>query len=490
MTAMPRRRWLHILVTLPAILYRSLPHLFRRRQRQSPEHNAPKEYPSQKAALPYCFTAVLIFAVQGLVATLGALDLVFPDLPSPISFQVGRAIHLNLSVYWPLLGSMGMGYYFFVQEAQTDLHSRTLALGQFWVFALTFGSIITALLLGYTAGREYLEALPMLKLGIILALVLFCYNLARTYAKAKPSHSRLVLAGMLTGALFILAQYVPNLFSFVHPSIENVVRFWVVHMTEEMSLELLDISAFVGLLLIFSPKRRTSLQRILAVNIVLTIIGGVFATGHHYYWIGSTGEWLWIGGVFSFIQMLGILVLAYLGYRGIPTNWQELRQADRLVLALGGSSIVYHVAGAGMLGLIMSIPEWNRYTHGTYLTSAHAHLALFGAVGMLVLTGATYILTKQTELTRSEIIRSWSGFLILNAGLLLMSTMLIIAGVLQTYLWRVTGMGFMDTHALLRPYLIIRAAGGALFALGDFLFVSALVTVTWRRLGLRVFVIH
>lgn len=459
-----------------------------RRKKVKSDHGVKQLYTTQGVALSYCMMALLIFGFQGFVATLGALDLVFPDLPSPITFEVGRAIHLNLSVYWPLLGSMGFSYYFFIQEAKTDLHSKGLAKIQFWCLTMTVGAIIVGLLLGYTAGREYLEALPILKLGVIISLAIFVYNLLRTYLKAKKARHRVSLTGMLLGAFFILLQYVPNLFSFFNPSLDEVVRFWVVHMTEELSLELLNISAFTGLLLTLPSVKVKALESVLFFNIILTIIGGVFATGHHYYWIGSSGEWLWIGGIFSFIQVIAILLFFYLGYQSLRRlSWSELKTQEKLALAFGGTSIIYHVIGAGLMGMIMSIPQWNRYSHGTYLTSAHAHLALFGATGMLVLTGATYILTKEAALTKQEITRAWSGFILLNTGLVLMGIMLILAGVLQTYLWRVAGLSFMTTHEILRPYLLGRAVGGAIFALGDILFVSALGTMIWRRYGLHIF---
>ncbi|NLV92133.1 MAG: nitric-oxide reductase [Firmicutes bacterium] len=488
---MARIPWFLLLIPLPAALVQ-LVASWLRRKRKSQRDGTARGYISQQAALPYCFATLLMFSSQGLVATLGALHVVWPQLPAPVTAEIGRAIHLNLSVYWPLLGSMGVGYYFFVQEANVDLYSRPLAQVQFWVFQLSFAGIMLALLLGYTTGREYLEALPGLKLGIILAVEIFGYNLLRTYLKTQSQYrQRVTLVGMLLGAWYILAQYIPNLVSYLHPSVEQMVRFWVVHMTEEMSLELLNISALVSLLLTPIAATRKSLERVLFFNIIITIIGGIFATGHHYYWIGNSRGWLWIGGVFSLVQMSGVLVLGYIGYRGLEgMKWQQLPPGHRLVLALVICSIIYHLFGAALLGMIMSVPQWNRYSHGTYITSAHAHLALFGAVGFLVLAGATYILTQRITLTPAELTRAWIGLALLNLGLLLMSTMLLVSGILQTYLWRIAGLDFMETHTLLRPYLALRAAGGAIFAIGDFLFVSSLVTGTWRRFGLRIFFAH
>jgi len=51
-----------------------------------------------------------------------------------------------------------------------------------------------------------------------------------------------------------------------------------------------------------------------------------------------------------------------------------------------------------------------------------------------------------------------------------MAAALLAGGLLQTYLWRVLGMEFMQVFFLLQPYLIARFLGGGLFTLGDLIF--------------------
>ena len=54
-----------------------------------------------------------------------------------------------------------------------------------------------------------------------------------------------------------------------------------------------------------------------------------------------------------------------------------------------------------------------------------------------------------------------------------MSSALLVAGLKETYLWRILGMDFMEVHLLLNPFLILRVVGGAMFMLGDLL-------LSWR----------
>ena len=54
-----------------------------------------------------------------------------------------------------------------------------------------------------------------------------------------------------------------------------------------------------------------------------------------------------------------------------------------------------------------------------------------------------------------------------------MASALLVAGLMETYLWRILGMDFMEVRLLLNPYLILRVLGGAIFTLGDLL-------LSWR----------
>lgn len=154
-------------------------------------------------------------------------------------------------------------------------------------------------------------------------------------------------------------------------------------------------------------------------------------------------------------------------------------------MALKDDEVQPIIESLKFLGLVLSIPSWNFYLHGTYMTAAHAHLALFGAVGMSSMAEVTYVLPAKTKrITRWDGLRAWTGLGFVNAGPALMSVTLIAAGLLQTYLWRVLGMSFMESHELLRPYLAVRAVGGAVYAAGAILYVWVILALV-RRTGFR-----
>lgn len=439
-------------------------------------------YASQASAIPYLIAPLLMFGIQGIIATIGATGLVFPDLPHPVSTEMGRAIHLNLSLYWPLIGIMGLTYHFFIKESETELYSRLLARIQFWLLLLTVIGIVFSLAFGFAVGREYREAKFVFELCILFVLTLFVFNLIMTYRKSNADNSRVIPFSMLLGALSLLILDIPNAVSYIHPTTDEMVRFWVVHLWEELSKELLVFGILAAIIMEMAGTRLRSVEKGFLIQSILLIIGATFATGHHYFWIGVPAVWFIIGTFFSIIQVIAIFMVLYIAYAGYKSiKLPRLGAGTRLAMGFFISSIFYHIIGAAVMGMIISIPWVNQYAHGTYLTSAHSHLALFGAIGMLVLGGCTYVFAKKVRFSKSESKAGWLGLIIINAGLLLMSAALIIAGLMQVYQWRINGEDFMNTMAKIRPYLIMRAGGGALFAMGDLLFVFINIRLVWKN---------
>ncbi|HZK24347.1 MAG TPA: cbb3-type cytochrome c oxidase subunit I [Oscillospiraceae bacterium] len=453
-----------------------------RPQRDSEATEEEKLYCSQVAAIPYFLAPLVFLALQSLTATFGALDLVVPDLPIPINLETGRAFHLNLSILWPLLGCMGASYYFLVEETKRELHSLRLVTLQFWIFVLTTIGILTSLMFGYLRGMEYEEAAFPFHVSIAVTLAIFFYNVLRSYLKAPKYRGRMTLLAIVSGSVFLLLLYVPNIINYNQPTVSELVRYWVIHLWEELSKELILFGVLAAFLLKVSSLERKRLERILFVQITLLIIGATFATGHHYYWIGLPTLWQWVGGIFSGVQIISISLLLYILYLGLThLNWIDLDLGLKLTFGFIIASVCYHIMGAASLGMVIALPQINRYSSATYLTSAHAHFALYGALGMMVLAISTYVLTRKAELTRKEYLLSWWGFGLNNLGLLTMGAALTIAGVLQTYLQRVAGIDFMATIAFLRSYLFIRTLGGACFAAGALLYAKQILWCYWRN---------
>ncbi len=430
----------------------------------------PDGFKSQQVAISYSLSPFIFLALQSLLAGLASTEFIFPNLPTPITFQSGRAMHLNLSILWPLLGMIGAVYYFLIQEAQSELYRPSWAKLLFWWFLLVISADLVVLALGFTEGREYLEALWFFDLALIIGTILYTYNLLRTALKNKSSFRRPTVLSMLVGSFSLVIFFAPNIIPNANLVIDETMRFWVVHLWEELSFELTGTAIIAALLLSLSDQGRRKIEQIVFLELAFVVLSGFLATAHHYYWIGLPRYWLWIGGIFSTLQVLPILLLAYTAYQETfkLKSLGGLRKQDLVALGLIFSSIFYHLIGAGALGFFMAIPRVNLYVHGTLLTSSHSHLALFGVHGFLVLGAAYYILTRSLELPMKEVKNGLLAVALLNIGLLIMGGSLFMAGVAEAYLWRVTGLDFVRVQSIIRPYYITRAAGGAIFAIGAF----------------------
>ncbi len=436
---------------------------------------------SARVAVPFGLAVLAFFAFQSGVANVGALHLVLPNLPMPVAPERGRAMHLNLAVFWPMMGLMGAAYYFLVHDLQTTLWSRRLALAQFWLTATALTGTLAGLFLGFTEGREYLESPWPFKLMIVLGLFLFAVNILATLARRRDRALRpvpLIIAfSVPVSGLLLLAAT----FWYYNPSVDEMIRFWVVHLWEEGSLDLLASVAIVALLVRSRSVPGRTLEGWLLVEAALVIFSGALATGHHYYWIGLPAFWITVGSVFSFVQVVPIGMLAYTALkasRGVGAKGDEaagagakdsgwgLSRATHFVI----SAVVWNIIGAGIIGLTITIPPINRYIHGTYVTSGHAHLALGGFFGFLVLGLVLFILDQYRPIDaagrRDVDLSLW----FLNAGMGLMGLSLLAAGVLEVYRLRVLGREFVWVQSTLRPYFAVRSLGGVLFAAGGLLY--------------------
>jgi len=438
---------------------------------------------SQHLSYKYALTAYVLFGLQGLVATGGALELIFPDVVFPISFKDGRAFHLNISIFWPLIGMMGAIYFFFCQEAEQEFYSQKLINVNFWLLSSTTVLILGSLLLGFNEGREYLEAIWPLKLAVAASTLLLSFNLLRTYLASAIPRGRATLISMVTGSLTLIIFYLPNIVAHSHPTVDEITKFLVVHVWEEMSLELIGTGVLSALLIKVMGAERRITETSIYLDLTFVALAGILGTGHHYYWIGVPAFWLWIGGIFSAMQVLPAILLLYAtGKSARFTNFFSLSYRDKITAALVGCSIFYHIFGASFLGLFMAYPPMNHFVHGTYITSAHSHLALFGVFGFLVLAVCFYILFTKAILTQKMYRWCWLAIFALNAGLLTMGIGLLLAGGLQAYCWRVIGLGIGETNQLIRPYLFIRMLGGIIYSAGSMLLTFIVVKSIWPNI--------
>ncbi|SJZ52160.1 cbb3-type cytochrome c oxidase subunit I [Selenihalanaerobacter shriftii] len=421
------------------------------------------EYKSQKVSFKFLTAAILMFTFQVFLAFGASMEFIIPDLPAPIPFNAGRAFHINLSIFWPILGIIGGVYYILPEEVGYDINIK-LANIQFWLMIITLLSIYSSLSLGFTTGREYLEALLPFKIAIAVSLILFFINILLTLLKRKVTEWHPTMVGLIVGLFFSIIMFIPSMLTYKNIAMDEFFKFWTVHIWVESTLELIIASIISSILLMMTGVKRKTVERWYYVEVFLVILTGFLGVGHHYFWIGTPNIWLYIGMIFGALQILPIFFLVYTAFKSIKR--QNMITTNELTFKYLWATVFWNLIGAGGLGFIMTWPGINQYTHGTELVSAHGHLAIFGTYGLLTLSLFYFILPQWKRTKDLSIKKGKIAFWLINSGLALMGISLFIAGVVQSYLLRYVGIEFTKVRALLIPYMIGRSLGGLIFAAG------------------------
>ena len=448
------------------------------------------KYKSQSVAKLYFIGAMALFAGQiifgitlGLQYLIG--DLFFPYIP----FNIARMVHTNLLIVWLLFGFMGAAYYMVPEEAETELYSPKLAIALFWIFLIAgAATILGYLLVPYarlaeatgnnilaTMGREFLEQPLPTKVGIVVVALGFLFNISMTVLKGrKTSISTVLLMGLWGLAIFFL-------FSFVNP--ENLVRdkmYWwfVVHLWVEGVWELILASLLAYVLVKTTGVDREVIDKWMYLIIAFALMSGLLGTGHHYFFIGMPGYWLWIGSVFSAMEPIPFFLLVLFAYNMVAQRRRNHPNQAAILWAKGTAVVGF--LGAGVWGFMHTLAPVNYYTHATQLTAAHGHLAFYGAYVLVVITIISYAMPHlRGRLANSPEAQSMEkkSFWVMTIGMCVMVLALTIAGVMQSYLqrWLPEGqaLSYMATQDELRGYYWLRVVGGVVFLIGQFMYFAS-----------------
>ncbi len=422
-------------------------------------------YKSQRVAYPYFVVALLLFGLQVLMGLWLAINYAF-TLPQSLvdifPFSTARAFHTNLLVLWMLLGFMGGTYFMVPEESKSELFSTKLAYLQLIILVGTGVTALVGFLFGWTQGKPLLEIPFELDLLIVVGALIFLFNVAATMIKAK---NWTMIQGTLLGGLIMLALlYLFGLPFYKNLSIDWYYWWWVIHLWVEGAWELVTGAIIAWILLRITGVPRGVVEKWLYVEIGLFLFTGIAGTGHHYYWIGAPRYWLWVGGIFSALEPVPIILMVWDTFRHVKERQQKIE--NPLVWLLAAGCAIYHLVGAGVWGFIHTLPQINYYTHGSQVTVSHGHMAFFGAYALLNFTIFYYAFPQLKGITHfRQTLGKW-GFWITSLAMFALGLAFGVAGVLQSYLERVLGLGFMTAQAQMQLWFKIAIVSGLVFFVG------------------------
>ena len=377
---------------------------------------------------------------------------------------------------------MGATYYVVSEESETELWSLPLAKFQFWATVVT----ITTVVLGYiimglypqanilvfgtrllNEGREYIEAPRWADIMIVISILLFLLNCFMTVLKTKKWTG---IQGVLLGGLVFLAlMYLPGMMYAKSMVKDQFWWWWVVHLWVEGAWEIIAGALLAFMLMKLVGARREVVEKWMYVEVGLVMFTGILGTGHHYYWIGTPEYWLWVGGIFSSLEPIPLLIMVWDAFR---TTREHRQVTNKVGLFYAVAHAILNFVGAGLWGIIHTLPQVNKWTHGTQITTAHGHLAFYGAYVLLVMAMIYVTLPAIRGVKEFNSSRAYQSFWWLTISMIFIVLTITGAGMVQVYMERLMGLDYVAVKSIYNLWFwIFRAIFGVGFLIGVCLFV-------------------
>jgi nitric oxide reductase subunit B len=433
---------------------------------------------SQKVAYPFFLAAALLFLLQVIFGLIIAAQFVWPTfLMNTLPFNWGRASHLNLMVFWLLLGLMGASYYVVADETDSELFSVPLAWANLVVLLVAGVGTLVAFWFGHIAqGKPFTEAPMPFPLLIALGVVLFLVNIFATLFRAKRWNA--ITFTLAFGMVGLTLLYLFDLPFYRNLTVDYYWWWWIIHLWVEGTWEIIASAVMAYLLVKLTDADRTRLAKWLYAEVALVLFTGIVGIGHHYYWIGTPRYWLLWGAVFSALEPIPLVLMVWDTFSSMKKRHPE--PANHVTWYWLGGSAIGHLVGAGVWGFAMTLPQINKWTHGTQVTASHGHFAFFGAFAMLVIAAMYYMVPRLRGMDRYAPGRSMWAFWLMCAGMLGMVLAFTVAGVVQVYLTRILGMDFMAVRTQYVSFWIFWV-----WACGLVIFLPGVIAFLWDFLAGR-----
>jgi nitric oxide reductase subunit B len=422
-------------------------------------------FKSQTLALWYFTVAIALFGAQILFGLFAAYQYLDPDfLHGLVNFMTNRMLHINALIVWLLMGFIGAVYWFLPKETGRETVGIGLARLAFIALVTAVGVVVVVFLFVQwgpggrltiwliTEGREYIEAPRWADIGIVAVMAVFLFNVLASAVAAKRFTG--LLGILIFDLLALAALYAAGMFYTPSVSLDQYFWWWVVHLWVEATWEVLVGVLMAWALMHLLETPRVIVEGWLYVEVFLVFGTGILGLGHHYFWIGTPPYWLGIGGFFSALEPIPLvaMVIHAIYDAGVHRMKSVNFPAFFWVLAQAFGNFI----GAGVWGFMQTLPQINLYTHGTQLTTAHGHLAFFGAYAAANLA-VIYIALQQARAGSGQPFNgaAWKlAFLGLIVGIFGITGALTVSGFTQAMFERAVGGSTWEAYvqAQLHPW--------------------------------------
>jgi cytochrome c oxidase cbb3-type subunit I len=390
-----------------------------------------------------------------------------------------RPVH-TFAVIFGFGGSalMGTCYYIVQRTGHARLALEKLATFTFWGWQLCCLLAVITIPLGLTQSKEYAE--PEWWIDILIAVVWISFGVVFFASLARRRIQHIYVSNWYYAAFIIavaLLHVVNNLvipvsftksYSIYSGAVDAMVQWWYGHNAVAFFLT----AGFLGMMYYFVPRQAQQplwSYRFSIINFWALISIYMWAGSHHLLFT-ALPDWVQtVGMVFSLILLMPSLGSAANGLMTFNGSWDKLKTdpaAKFMVL-----SLVFYAA-ATFEGSMMAIKSVNSLSHYTDWTIAHVHSGALGWVAMITI-GSLYAMAPRAL---GKPMYSHSGMEV-HFWLHLLGTLLYVlsmwaAGITEGLMWReISADGsltyaFIDSLIAVKPFYIIRVAGGLFILAG------------------------
>lgn len=456
------------------------------------------EYETQRLSLRFFMVMLVLFFFQVGFGLLLAAQHIDPTLlAGRFNFNVVRAEHTNLGILWVLSGFIGTILFVGPLLSKRELAAPPLIKFLFYaLLAIVVWNVLTQFLaqkgiagwwLGqpwFQEGLEYIEAGRLADVVILVGFSILCYVVLRTFPKVSDWNE--IHWGLGIGVVALTVVWVAGMFFIERIDLQEYFRWYVVHYWVEGVWEVIHI-ALVGFLLVLMFRADVkSVGYAVFWGISLVWLSGLIGNAHHYFWVGTPEFWQFWGSLFSALEPLPLVFCFWHIYIDAHESDKPVENMPAFAFLLG--SVVLEQVGAGILGFTMTFALTNVWSHGTWVTLSHAHLALFGTFGMLGIAAAYYAVPIMRGATGFDQRLGRLAFWLVFTGMLGLAFAFAIGGTVQVFVYRTLGLDWFggDVNRAMMFAKVMVPAFGILFTAGVCLLVYDLLTVGMRKGSPRV----
>ncbi|HIH43811.1 MAG TPA: cytochrome-c oxidase [Candidatus Methanoperedenaceae archaeon] len=421
-----------------------------------------KEHSSAKLFIYSSIFWLVIFTTFGFIVAVKFFAPEFLGDTSFLTFGRVRPMHVNGVTFGFLsTGLIGISYYIIPRLCGNKLYSETLGkiTAVLWNLAIASGTVLLAL--GYTQAREYAEYIWVIDVAILLTLLLIGYNIFQTIARrTERKLYTSVWYIMGTFLTFPLVYFVGNVMW--HPetgslqgAVDAVFNWFYGHNVLGLWFTTLGIAAWYYFIPIII--RRPLYSHLLSIIGFFSIVFVYTGVGGHHLLQAPIPEWLKTVAVVNSGLMM-IPVLAFITNVGLTMrgSWNSIVEKVPLRFMFIGAFFYFLVSAQGTF---QALRETNMFLHFGQWPVGHAHLALLGCFGFLVMGAIYYLIPRITgkEIYSQRLMNYHFWFTIL--GFILFFASMTNMGLIQSSAWS-RNIGVAILLLQLKPFFIVRALGG------------------------------